>query len=181
MFFIVFDEAGYDQGALEQTLELCRQKKATVHLIGRDAAFGRSVWSWQQQDATGNVIILEAKLGSEMPQDCMLYETRFLQRHWDPEGRGLDFCISSGYSPWALSRLAHETGGIFFPLQAGISKVTYAHEAIRSLQAGYRPSLEHKDAVLEALAKHQLGRFTQSTMEAVGKIAAECAAGRCLP
>lgn len=173
VIFLVYDEAGDDQDSLEETIELCRQKKATVHLIGRDAAFGRCLWSWQQQEGEGAsriVSLMEAKLGSEMPQDSMIYESRFLQRIWDPDGRGLDFCISSGYSPWALSRLAHETAGVFFPLKAGVSKVAYAHEARRSILAGYRPSLEPREAVLEALGKHQLGRFTQSTMAAVEKI-----------
>ncbi|MGE4158071.1 MAG: vWA domain-containing protein [Planctomycetota bacterium] len=173
VIFLVYDEAGDDQETLEETIELCRQKKATVHLIGRDAAFGKADWTWQQillSAEASRVEILEATLGSEMPRDSLIYETRFLQRIWDPEGRGLNYCVSSGYAHWALSRLAHETGGAFFPLKSGVSRVAYAHETTLALKAEYRPSLEPLDNVLEAMAKHQLGRFTQPTLEAMSKV-----------
>lgn len=111
LFIAVTDERGDDANGLEATIKECRKFAIPVYVVGVPAPFGREFTyvkyvdpdpefdqspQWAQVDQGPESIIPErVKLGF---RDDYFAEP----------------VIDSGFGPYALSRLAYETGGIYF-------------------------------------------------------------------
>ncbi len=111
IFIAVTDERGDDAEGLDATIKECRKYAIPVYVIGVPAPFGRDVTyvkyvdpdpkfdqspQWAQVDQGPESLMPErVKLG---------YKENYFE---EP-------VIDSGFGPYALSRLAYETGGIYF-------------------------------------------------------------------
>lgn len=111
IFIAVTDERGDDPQGLEATIKECRKFAIPVYVIGVPAPFGREFTyvkyvdpdpkfdqspQWAQVDQGPESLMPErVKLG---------YRDNFYE---EP-------VMDSGFGPYALSRLAYETGGIYF-------------------------------------------------------------------
>lgn len=112
MVIVVSDEAGDDLPRLEECVQRCNQFEIPVYVIGIPAPFGRAVTQvkWVDPDPNYDQTPQWAEV-SQGPESVM------------PERLKLDFfaeatdefeAIDSGFGPFGLTRLAYETGGIYF-------------------------------------------------------------------
>lgn len=111
MLIVVSDEVGDDQLGMEETIKMVRRYEMPVYVIGVPAPFGRqeTMVKWvdpnpefDQSPQWGRV-----NQGPEsfLPERVKL--SFFGQTEREP-------IIDSGFGPFALTRLAYETGGIYF-------------------------------------------------------------------
>lgn len=111
MFIVVSDERGDDVTGLETTIRECRKFAIPVYVVGVPAPFGREhtyvkyVDPDPQFDQTPRWAEVDQGPESILPERVKLgYERNYFA---EP-------VIDSGFGPFALSRLAYETGGIYF-------------------------------------------------------------------
>ncbi len=111
MIVVFTDEAGDDQDGLETTVKECRQYEIPVYVVGVPAPFGRkeTMVKWvdpdPQYDQTPQWGVVDQGPESLLPERVKLH---FSGDRTDEEP------IDSGFGPFGLTRLAYETGGIFF-------------------------------------------------------------------
>lgn len=105
-FVVVSDESGDDAGALEEVIQKVKRIKTPVYVMSREAIFGYPYARQRWVDPeTGLHFWVDVNRGPEtaMPE-ALQYDG--LHRRWDS--------YSSGFGPYAMVRLAKESGGIFF-------------------------------------------------------------------
>jgi hypothetical protein len=111
MIVVFTDEAGDDVEALDATVDLCRKYEMPVYVIGVPAPFGRETAyiKWIDPDPRFDQSPQKAPVhqGPEslMPERIMLL---FGGKKENEEQ------MDSGFGPFGLSRLAYETGGLYF-------------------------------------------------------------------
>jgi hypothetical protein len=112
MFLVVTDEVGDDRDLMEQTIEICRRAAAPVYVIGVPAPFGRDKVRFKWVDPDPNYDQSPQWVTLDQGPETLLPERLKLGFFGMPE-EDLDV-MDSGYGPYSLSRLAVETGGIYF-------------------------------------------------------------------
>lgn len=111
MIVVFTDEAGDDIEALDATVDVCRKYEMPVYVIGVPAPFGRETAyiKWIDPDPRFDQTPQKAPVhqGPEslMPERIMLL---FGGKKENEEQ------MDSGFGPFGLSRLAYETGGLYF-------------------------------------------------------------------
>lgn len=111
IFIAVTDERGDDGNGLDATIKQCRKFAIPVHVIGVPAPFGREfsyvkyVDPDPDYDQTPRWAQVDQGPESIMPERVKL---GFRENYYDEP------VVDSGFGPFALSRLAYETGGIYF-------------------------------------------------------------------
>ena len=111
LFIAVTDERGDDAVGLDATIKECRKFAIPVHVIGVPAPFGREftyvkyVDPDPKYDQTPQWAQVDQGPESIMPERVKL---GFRENYYDEP------VVDSGFGPFALSRLAYETGGIYF-------------------------------------------------------------------
>jgi hypothetical protein len=114
VLLVVFtDEAGDDQDGLESTIELCQRLAIPVYVVGVPAPFGRSetLVKWVDPDPRYDQRPQWGRV-TQGPESCMPERIRLHFAGVREETAPLD----SGFGPYALTRIAYETGGIYFAI-----------------------------------------------------------------
>ncbi len=111
MIILFTDESGDDLPRLDATIDLCRKWAMPVYVVGRPAPFGRRVayvkWIDPDPNFDQRPQWVPVSLGPESvaPERLKLHVLG---------SQGKDDLLDSGYGPYSLTRLCHETGGIYF-------------------------------------------------------------------
>ena len=108
VFCLVTDESGDDGVKIEEALQIARQYKTPVYLLGRQAMFGKrkAILTWVNPD-NGAVYHPTIDRGPESA-DVELLQFDGLHHRYDNQ--------VSGFGPYELARLARDSGGIYFIL-----------------------------------------------------------------
>ena len=105
---LVTDESGDDFDLHVDAIKLCQRYGAQAYVIGPTAAFGRKKgYVPYVAPENGKTYQLEVDLG---PETAMFDLVDLPYWYSGPQYRNL----SSGFGPYALSRLVSETGGVYF-------------------------------------------------------------------
>jgi len=108
MLIVVTDESGDDFDSHVDAIKLCQRYGAQAYVIGPTAAFGRKKgYVPYVAPENGKTYQLEVDLG---PETAMFDLVDLPYWYSGPQYRNL----SSGFGPYALSRLVSETGGVYF-------------------------------------------------------------------
>lgn len=109
MLVAVTDEAGDDfTEALEPSIALCQRNGAKAYVIGPSAVFGRRKgFVPYRAPENGKTYQLPIDLG---PESAVI---EVVDLPFWYSGSQYTY-LSSGYAPYALARLVHETGGVYF-------------------------------------------------------------------
>ncbi len=111
MMIVFTDEAGDDQDGLDPTVRICQKFAMPVYIVGVPAPFGRreTLVKWVDPDPKFD----QAPQWAEVHQgpESLLPERIRLGFSAVPKDAPP---IDSGFGPFALTRLAYETGGIYF-------------------------------------------------------------------
>lgn len=110
MIVIVTDEVGDDENLLEDAIGIANRNKTPVFVFGSPALFGRTMGRMDYRDPKTGAFYpnLEVRQGPEsvMPEQIQI-------PFWYPQ-QNPGQPMSSGFGPYALSRLTAQTGGIYF-------------------------------------------------------------------
>ncbi len=111
MIVIFTDEAGDDIQALDTTVDLCRKLEIPVYVIGVPAPFGRETAfvKWVDPDPKFDQSDQWAPV-HQGPESMLPERLKLFFGGRAEEEEQLD----SGFGPFGLSRLAYETGGLYF-------------------------------------------------------------------
>lgn len=137
LLMVITDEAGDDHGApLDLAIAKCRKWGAIAYVIGPAAPFGkRRGYVPYRAPEDGRVYPIPVDLGPE----SVVVENVDLPFWYD--GPQYDN-LSSGFGPYALSRLVRETGGVYFltnmTTMAGLATVgTYDPHLMKAFEPNY--------------------------------------------
>ncbi len=106
---IVTDEKGDDVDQLEAAIDACRKSNVTVYIIGKEAPFGQEYRSVPFYYSDGHIAKVFVSCGPESVQP-----ERVPWPIWGSKESSSE--ILSNYGPYALVRLAEQTGGEFLIL-----------------------------------------------------------------
>ncbi|MEZ6093192.1 MAG: vWA domain-containing protein [Pirellulaceae bacterium] len=112
MIIVVSDEAGDDTVRLDEAVKVCSGLQVPVYVVGIPAPFGRleTQVRWVDPDPNYNQDPQWA-IVSQGPESLMM---EMVKLDFE-ENDFLDMqSIDSGFGPFGLTRLAYETGGIYF-------------------------------------------------------------------
>ena len=116
MIIVVSDEAGDDIDNLDAAVHVCKKYEMPVFVIGVPAPFGRTETQVKYVDPDPNfdqsIQWLPVRQGPES-----LYPERLKLNFSNSDDR-FDL-LDSGFGPFGLTRLAYETGGIYFSVHPG--------------------------------------------------------------
>lgn len=158
LIFIITDEKGDDaEKNLEDTIQVCRRQGIKVYCVGNAALFGREKGYVAWKFPTGEVEDIEVDAGPETvePESLVL-------GFWG--GKGIDLSrMSSGYGPYALTRLCKETGGQYLIAQEDTQGQKFDPAVMRSYQPDYRPIRDYVKSLEKNKAKAALVTAAKAT------------------
>src|SRR5262249_26082082 len=109
MVIVVTDEVGDDEANLEEAIALAQRAKVQVYVLGNQALFGRAEGYMNYTDPKTKHVYygLPVRQG---PESAMIEQIRLPFWYDGPQFE----IVEAGFGPYALSRLATATGGIYF-------------------------------------------------------------------
>ncbi len=137
------DESGdlEDKGYLEAAIDEAKRARCTVFVLGREAVFGYpyALMRWKHPQ-TERIHWLRIDRGPETAFPEQLQTNGFHRR---------EDAFPSGFGPYEQSRLAHQTGGIFFMLPSVETNLVRGEKRRYELEAmrGYQPDLRSREAI----------------------------------
>jgi hypothetical protein len=147
MVIVVTDEVGDDEPQLEGAIDIAVKARVPVYVLGSQAIFGRLEGRMNYKDPkTGRTYFnLPVRQG---PESVMLEQIRM--PFWYG-GNQYDI-LDSGFGPYALSRLAGATGGIFFITRLGETRMGFDPAKLRE----YKPDWVARSKYEEAVKSHPI-------------------------
>jgi hypothetical protein len=111
MIVVFTDEAGDDMAALDATVDTCRKYAMPVYVIGVPAPYGRETAyiKWVDPDPAFDQSPQWAPV-HQGPESLLPERIKLLFGDREELEKQMD----SGFGPFGLSRLAYETGGLYF-------------------------------------------------------------------
>jgi hypothetical protein len=177
VFVVIWtDESGDDILLLEPTAALCKKEKLRVSVIGPTAVLGaeEGTHSWVHP-ANGQLYFLPVKKGPDTP-----FPERIRWPYWwttnlpawhNNIGTRARFegwyggynlaSMSSGFPPYALTRLARETGGTMTIFDRGLDSGPFRLSVMRPYSPDYRSAAE----ILEELRYFPLRQAVLASVE----------------
>jgi hypothetical protein len=141
---LVTDESGEREdnvAHLEQTIDIARAARCRVYVLGREAVFGYPHVRFRyQHPQTRRVHWLLADRGPETAFVEQLQTNGFHRRH---------DAFGSGFGPYEQSRLARQTGGIFFLLPSVEESIVRGEKRRYELEQMrfYKPDLRARQEI----------------------------------
>ena len=120
MVIVVTDEVGDDESRLEEAIDVASKAKVPVYVLGSQALFGRVDGYMNYTDPKTKQTFYGLKV-RQGPESVALEQIKL--PFWY-DGDQYDI-LDSGFGPYALSRLAQATGGIYFLTRMGSSRMGF--------------------------------------------------------
>ncbi|MBI1313185.1 VWA domain-containing protein [bacterium] len=154
LLITVTDEAGDDfSESLEPAINVCQRFGAKAYVVGPTAVFGRRKgYVPYRAPEDGKTYQLPVDLGPESPViESVVLPFWYAGPQFDN--------LSSGFAPYALARLVHETGGVYFTTNmttmSGLTPTgVFDSATIKSFAPDYR--FGTAEDYMRDLAKHPL-------------------------
>jgi hypothetical protein len=144
MVIVVTDEVGDDEDRLEEAIGLANKAKVPVFVLGSPALFGRAEGFMDYTDPKTKQVYhhLPVRQG---PESAVPEVVRLPFWYSGPQHEFLD----AGFGPWALSRLAGATSGIYFVTRMGSNHPTFDPDAMREYQPDWVSRAQYEQAVMK--------------------------------
>ena len=157
MVIVVTDERGDDFELLEQTVQTARRVGVRCYCVGNAAPFGREKGYvlWKYEDGGEEYLPIDAG-----PESVAM--ERLNLGFWGGRGRDLDQ-MSSGYGPYALTRLCAETGGLYLVAEDSVRGPQFDFSVMRSYTPDYGPIREYEKELVSNAAKGALVMTARKT------------------
>jgi len=144
MVIVVTDEVGDDEERLEDAISLAVRAKMPVYVLGSQAIFGRTEGFMDYVDPKTKQVY-RGLLVRQGPESVMLEQIRLPFWYGGPQYE----IVEAGFGPYALSRLASATGGIYFVTRFNTRRMGFDPARMRE----YKP-----DWISRADYERQVGR-----------------------
>jgi hypothetical protein len=143
MVIVVTDEVGDDEEHLEEAIALALKTKTPVYVLGSQAVFGRYEGYMNYVDPKTKHVFYNVPV-RQGPESAALEQIRL--PFWYG---GLQYdIIEAGFGPYALSRLASATGGIYFLTRFDTQRMGFDPARMREYKPDWlaRPDYERQIA-----------------------------------
>jgi hypothetical protein len=154
MVIVVTDEVGDDEPRLEEAIAACKRAKVPVYVLGSQAVFGRKENHVTYVDPKTRHVFYGVPV-RQGPESIMLEQIRL--PFWYG-GQQFEI-VESGFGPYALSRLAAETGGIYFVTRFDTRRLGFDPARMREYRPDWIPRQEYEKRI-------QHSRLRQAVIEA---------------
>src|SRR5262249_25525637 len=144
MVIVVTDEVGDDEANLEDAIDVAAKAKVPVYILGSQAIFGRVEGYMDYTDPKTKQVFRHLPV-RQGPESAMLEQIRLPFWYDGPQYDVLD----AGFGPYALSRLAGATGGIYFVSRLGDRRMGFDPVKMRE----YKPDWVSRGQYEANLAK----------------------------
>jgi hypothetical protein len=154
MVIVVTDEVGDDENYLEEAIDVAGKARVPVYVLGSQAIFGRRDGFVDYTDPKTHQTFRHVPV-RQGPESVMLEQIRLPFWYDGPQYDILD----AGFGPYALSRLAGATGGIYFVTRLGGGRMGFDPVKMREYKPDWIPRGQYeanlarnpiRQAVLEA-------------------------------
>jgi hypothetical protein len=147
MVIVVTDEVGDDEQRLEDAITQAQKAKVPVYVLGSQALFGRVEGFMDYMDPKTKHVFRGIPV-RQGPESVMLEQIRL--PFWYG---GLQYeIVDAGFGPWALSRLASATGGIYFVTRFDSRRMGFDPARMRE----YKPDWIRRDQYESQIAHSPL-------------------------
>ncbi|HVC95723.1 MAG TPA: vWA domain-containing protein [Pirellulales bacterium] len=136
MFVIWTDESGNDYARLEDAVLFCHRNVVPVYVVGPSAMFGQERGTLAYKHVDGKVYHLPIDRGPDAVR-----QERLNLPYWF--GGSQFETLHSGLGPFALTRLAHETGGAYFIKDNPADRSPFPVETMRRYVPDYNSPNEY--------------------------------------
>jgi hypothetical protein len=147
MVIIVTDEVGDDEERLEDAVTLARRSKVPIYVLGSQALFGRTEGYVDYMDPTTKYVFHGVPV-RQGPESAMLEQIQMPFWYGGPQYE----IIEAGFGPYALSRLAIATGGIYFITRFDTHRMGFNPARMRE----YKPDWISRDIYERQIARSPL-------------------------
>jgi len=158
---IVTDEVGDDQDRLEDAVKACNGLKARVFCLGNAAPFGQSKGRSHFIYPDDFKEFIPVDQGPEVAIPDTLRLPIWPSADPDPLKQ-----VSSGFGPWALSRLCTATGGQFFIVE-DTSTVTFPRAVMRAYTPSYDSLADQQKSVKTNQLRRTLAECAADTRQTI--------------
>lgn len=147
MVVVVTDEVGDDEDYLEEAIATASAAKMPVYVLGNAALFGRieGFMNYTDPQTKQTFYNLPVRQG---PESVALEGIRLPFWYSGPQYEFMD----AGFGPYALSRLARGTGGIYFVTRMGENRIMFDPAGMRE----YTPDLVSREQYVAAVNRHPI-------------------------
>ena len=157
LFVIVTDERGDDYAQVEDIIKRCTRSGTRVYCVGNSSILGREKgyirYAWEAEGSQ-----FEEDIPVDQGPESVMVEGLQMP-FWSPGSLHLDR-ISSGFGPYALSRLCAESGGIFFVADDSVG-ANFDAAIMRQYAPDYRPIKDYLQQLETNPAKANLVKAAQ--------------------
>jgi hypothetical protein len=149
MVIVVTDEKGDDEARLEEAIAACRRAKVPAYVLGSQAIFGRPKNYVTYVDPKTKQVYYGLAV-DQGPESILLEQIYLPFWYGEPQYQILE----SGFGPYALSRLAAETGGIYFITRFDTRRMGFDPARMRE----YRPDWIPRESYEKQIERSPLRR-----------------------
>ncbi|WZO98480.1 VWA domain-containing protein [Isosphaeraceae bacterium EP7] len=150
---VVTDEVGDDEARLEEAIGMAASAKVPVYVLGSPAVFGHAIGYMDYLDPVTKQQFRNLPV-RQGPESAALEQIKLPFWYGGPQHDNLD----AGFGPYALSRLAGATGGIYFVTRLGPGRVTFNPDGMRE----YRPEWGSRQQYESGVVKHPIRQAAMS-------------------
>ena len=144
VIIVVTDEVGEDENQLEPAIAVASAAKVPVYVLGSPALFGKVEGKMDYTDPKTKRTYRDLKV-RQGPESVALETIHLPFWYGGDQYETLD----AGFGPYALSRLAGATNGIYFITRLGTSRLTFDPNTMRE----YRPDWVSAEQYARSLQK----------------------------
>ena len=156
MVIVVTDEVGDDEDRLEEAVALAQRAKVPVYVLGNQAIFGRTEGYMNYTDPKTKRVFYGVPV-RQGPESALLEQIRL--PFWY-DGPQYEF-VEAGFGPYALSRLASATGGIYFVTRFHTRRMGFDPARMRE----YKPDWVRRDQYEEMISRSRLRQAVLSAAQ----------------
>ena len=160
MTIVVTDEVGDDESRLEDAIAACRKAKIPVYVLGSQAIFGRTENHVTYVDPKTKHVFHGVPV-RQGPESVMLEQIRLPFWYNGPQFE----IVESGFGPYALSRLAAETGGIYFVTRFDTRRLGFDPARMREYRPDWIPRGEYEKRIQHSPLRQAVLTAAQITQQ----------------
>jgi hypothetical protein len=160
MVIVVTDEKGDDEARLEDAIALAQKAKVPVYVLGSQAIFGRAEAYVDYVDPKTKHVFRGVRVdqGSE---SVALEQIRLPFWYGGPQ---YDI-VEAGFGPYALSRLASATGGIYFVTRFNTRRMGFDPARMREYKPDWVPRAQYEKQVARSPLRQAVLTAAQITQQ----------------
>ena len=160
MVIVVTDEVGDDERSLEEAIGAAQAAEVPVFVLGSAAVFGRLEGHMDYTDPKTKQTFRRVPV-RQGPESALLEQIRLPYWYDGPQFDELD----AGFGPYALSRLAGATGGIYFVTRMGPHPITFDPAGMREYRPDWFDRAKYEAAVQQDPLRRAVLQAAQATQQ----------------